>query len=82
MNRYSTINAQMLVDSGRAGRSWAWLLWNAALNPAATFLYNYIFRLGFLDGRAGFLQHVNHSVYIHWKFTKAWALAQEKHAAH
>jgi hypothetical protein len=38
--------------------------------------------MGFLDGRAGFLQHVNHSVYIHWKFAKAWALAQEKHAAH
>ncbi len=82
MNRYSTINAQMLVDSGRAGRSWPWLVWNAALNPAATFVYNYIFRLGFLDGRAGFLQHVNHSIYIHWKFAKAWALAREKHAAH
>jgi glycosyltransferase involved in cell wall biosynthesis len=81
MNRYSTINAQMLVDSGRAGISWPWLVWNAALNPAATFVYNYFFRLGFLDGRAGFLQHINHSVYIHWKFAKAWALTREKSAA-
>jgi glycosyltransferase involved in cell wall biosynthesis len=72
MNRYSTIAAQALVDSGRAGRSWPWLVWNAHLNPAATFLYNYVFRLGFLDGREGLLQHLNHSIYIHWKFAKAW----------
>jgi glycosyltransferase involved in cell wall biosynthesis len=72
MNRYSTLGAEMLVSSGRAGQSWPWLAWNAALNPAATFLYNYVFRLGFLDGREGLLQHLNHSVYIHWKFAKAW----------
>ena len=81
MNRYSTINAQMLVDSGRAGSSSIWLLWNALLNPAATFFYNYFFRLGFLDGRAGLLQQVNHSVYIHWKFAKAWAIAENRHSA-
>ena len=78
MNRYSTAGAQMLVSSGRVGRSWMWLAWNAALNPAATFLYNYLFRLGFLDGRAGLLQHLNHSVYIHWKYAKAWEQAQDR----
>ena len=72
IDRYSTISAQALVASGRAGRSWPWLVWTALLNPAATFLYNYIVRLGFLDGREGLLQHLNHSVYIHWKFVKAW----------
>ena len=76
MNRYSSAGAQMLVASGRAGRTWSWLVWNAVLNPAATFLYNYIFRLGFLDGRAGLLQHLNHSVYIHWKYAKAWEQAR------
>jgi glycosyltransferase involved in cell wall biosynthesis len=81
MNRYSSIAAEALADSGRAGNSWTWLAWNAVLNPAATFLYNYVFRLGFLDGRAGLLQHVNHSVYIHWKFAKAWQMAQEKRTA-
>jgi glycosyltransferase involved in cell wall biosynthesis len=81
MNRYSSIAAQTLVDSGRAGSSWLWLAWNALLNPAATFLYNYVFRLGFLDGRAGLLQHLNHSIYIHWKFAKAWHIAQEKRSA-
>jgi glycosyltransferase involved in cell wall biosynthesis len=72
MNRYSAIHAEMLVASGRAGRSWPWLLWNAALNPAATFVYNYFLRLGLLDGREGLLQHLNHSAYIHWKYAKAW----------
>ncbi len=75
MNRYSTIYAQMLFEYGRAASSSIWLFWNALVNPAATFFYNYVFRLGFLDGRAGLLQHINHSVYIHWKFAKASRLA-------
>ncbi len=73
MNRYSTIGAEMLVASGRRRPS---LAWNAILNPVATFLYNYVFRLGFLDGREGLLQHLNHSVYIHWKYAKAWHAAK------
>ncbi len=76
MNRYSSAGGRMLVDSGRAPRTLPALLWNALLNPAATFFYNYLFRLGFLDGREGLLQHLNHSVYIHWKFVKAWAAAR------
>ncbi len=76
MNRYSSIAAQALVASGRAGCSWPWLAWNALLNPAATFLYNYVFRLGFLDGRVGLLQHINHSFYIHWKYAKAWEFSR------
>jgi len=32
-------------------RSWPAFLWNTIANPAATFLYNYFVRLGFLDGR-------------------------------
>ena len=77
MNRYSTLGAQALVASGRARSSWPWLLWNAILNPAATFAYNYFLRLGFLDGREGLLQHLNHSVYIHWKYAKAWHAARD-----
>jgi len=78
MNRYSTIAAEALAASGRVRDSWLWLKWNALVNPAATFLYNYIFRLGFLDGRAGLLQHINHSFYIHWKYAKAWEFARRK----
>jgi glycosyltransferase involved in cell wall biosynthesis len=72
MNRYSTLGAEMLLASGcRRGP----LMWASVVNPAATFVYNYVFRLGFLDGREGLLQHLNHSIYIHWKYAKAWRKA-------
>ena len=41
-------------------------------------VYNYIFRMGFLDGREGLILHINHSVYIHWKFIKAWRIGVGK----
>jgi hypothetical protein len=78
MNRYSSEIAQLLVKSGRTSKSLPAFIFNAVLNPAATFVYNYFFRLGFLDGREGLLLHLNHSVYIHWKFIKAWWMAQGK----
>lgn len=78
MNRYSSEIARLLVRDGRSSKSLFLFLWNAVANPAATFLYNYIFRLGFLDGREGLLLHLNHSVYIHWKFIKAWWIAREQ----
>jgi glycosyltransferase involved in cell wall biosynthesis len=78
MNRYSSEIAQLLQKKGRTSKSLAAFLWNGVLNPAATFVYNYFFRLGFLDGREGLLLHLNHSVYIHWKFIKAWWLGQHK----
>jgi len=76
MNRYSSAAARVLVERGRAPRSLVGLLSGAVLNPAATFLYNYVVRLGFLDGTAGLLQHLNHSAYIHWKYMKAWRMGR------
>jgi glycosyltransferase involved in cell wall biosynthesis len=72
MNRYSSLGSAMAAAKGRDGHSLMSFLNGVLLNPAATFLYNYIFRLGVLDGRAGLLMHLNHSVYIHWKYAKAW----------
>jgi glycosyltransferase involved in cell wall biosynthesis len=76
MNRYSSEIAELLAKKGRTSKSLPSFLWNAVLNPWATFIYNYFFRLGFLDGREGLLLHLNHSVYIHWKFIKAWWMGQ------
>jgi glycosyltransferase involved in cell wall biosynthesis len=78
MDRYSSEIAKLLHAKGRDSKSLPAFLWNAVANPAATFVYNYFFRLGFLDGREGLLLHLNHSVYIHWKFIKAWRLGQGK----
>ncbi|WP_058187725.1 glycosyltransferase family 2 protein [Terracidiphilus gabretensis] len=76
MNRYSSEIAMLLAARNRNSRSLLAFVWNAVLNPVATFFYNYIFRLGFLDGREGLLLHINHSVYIHWKFIKAWWISR------
>jgi glycosyltransferase involved in cell wall biosynthesis len=72
MDRYSTLGAERVVSSGKWGREWPAFAANVAVNPAATFVYNYFFRLGFLDGREGLLLHLYHSVYVSWKYAKAW----------
>jgi hypothetical protein len=74
MNRYSSLGAEMAVASGRRGLT----LFNIVLRPIATFIYNYFFRLGFLDGREGLLLHLYHAVYVSWKYAKAWELANKK----
>ena len=43
-----------------------------------TFVWNYIFRLGFLDGREGLLLHLYHSAYISWKYAKAWQIGRSR----
>jgi glycosyltransferase involved in cell wall biosynthesis len=70
MNRYSTLGAEMVVANG--GGKFAAV--NLVTRPVATFLYNYFFRLGFLDGREGLLLHLNHAVYVAWKYAKVWEL--------
>ena len=73
MRRYADLGAEMIRHKPRTI-----LLLNRWLNPPLTFLYNYIFRLGFLDGREGFLLHWNHSRYVAWKYAKAWELSRTK----
>jgi glycosyltransferase involved in cell wall biosynthesis len=77
MDRYSTLGASLAVNSGRAGRNISAFALNVLLNPIGTFLYNYFLRLGFLDGREGLLLHMYHSVYVSWKYAKAWELRRD-----
>ncbi|HTR23276.1 MAG TPA: glycosyltransferase family 2 protein [Terriglobales bacterium] len=77
MNRYSTLGAEMAVAKGNVRFS----AFNIVLRPAATFIYNYFFRLGFLDGREGLLLHLYHAVYVSWKYAKAWELSRKKASA-
>jgi glycosyltransferase involved in cell wall biosynthesis len=78
MNRYSSLGAEMIVAKGPVRFS----VFNIVVRPAATFIYNYFFRLGFLDGREGLLLHLYHAVYVSWKYAKAWELARQKPATH
>jgi glycosyltransferase involved in cell wall biosynthesis len=72
MDRYSTLGAQLLVEQGRVSRSFPAFYWNVFCVPCLTFLWNYLLRLGFLDGREGLLLHLYHSTYVSWKYAKAW----------
>jgi len=76
MNRYSSLGAEMAVAEGRTGFS----VINIAVRPLLTFVYNYFFRLGFLDGRKGLLLHMYHAVYVSWKYAKVWELAHRSKA--
>jgi glycosyltransferase involved in cell wall biosynthesis len=71
MNRYSSLGAQMATEKGRRSGPV-----DIVLRPIATFLYNYVIRLGFLDGREGLLLHLNHAVYVSWKYAKVWKLTK------
>jgi glycosyltransferase involved in cell wall biosynthesis len=68
MNRYSTLGAEILVAKRPRGFS----VFNIVTQPAIRFFYNYVARGGFLDGREGLLFHLYHSVYMSWKYAKAW----------
>jgi glycosyltransferase involved in cell wall biosynthesis len=78
MQRYSTEMSRLAAARGKVSHSVFSFVWNVVLNPVATFVYNYIFRLGFLDGREGLLLHLYHSVYVSWKYAKAWESARSK----
>ena len=77
MNRYSSLGAEMAIAKGHRSFS----VFNIVLRPWATFIYNYFFRLGFLDGREGLLLHLYHAVYVSWKYAKAWELARQKQSS-
>jgi len=72
MDRYSTLGAQLLVAQGRTSHNPIAFYWNVLLVPFLTFVWNFIFRLGFLDGREGLLLHLYHTNYVSWKYAKAW----------
>ena len=80
MNRYSSLGAEMVAAKGPV----RFRSFNIVVRPAATFLYNYFFRLGFLDGREGLLLHLYHAAYVSWKYAKAWELSrrQNQHSSH
>jgi glycosyltransferase involved in cell wall biosynthesis len=74
MNRYSSLGAEMVVAKGPVRFS----VISIVVRPWLTFIYNYFFRLGFLDGREGLLLHLYHAVYVSWKYAKAWELGRKK----
>ncbi len=72
MNSYSSAGAKAAVANGYRGFSFL----DIVVRPMATFIYNYFFRLGFLDGREGLLLHLYHAVYVSNKYAKVWELTR------
>jgi len=72
MNSYSSMGAEVAVAKGYRGFSFV----DIVIRPLLTFIYNYFMRLGFLDGREGLLLHLYHSVYVSWKYAKAWEISR------
>jgi glycosyltransferase involved in cell wall biosynthesis len=81
MDRYSTLGCGLLIAAGKTSRTLPAFVANVFIIPQLTFVWNYIFRLGFLDGREGFLLHLYHSTYTSWKYAKAWQTATFARAA-
>ena len=76
MDRYSSLGCGLLVQAGRVSRSLPSFVANVFVIPQLTFLWNYVLRLGFLDGREGLLLHLYHATYTSWKYAKAWQTAR------
>jgi glycosyltransferase involved in cell wall biosynthesis len=80
MDRYSSLGSGLLIDSGKICRSWPAFFCRVFLVPQLGFVWNYIFRRGFMDGREGLLLHLYHATYTSWKYAKAWDAARRNHA--
>ena len=81
MDRYSNLGAELLVAHGRTMASLPTFVARTFIFPHFTFVWNYIVRLGFLDGREGLLLHLYHSVYASWKYAKAWDRSRTRDVA-
>jgi glycosyltransferase involved in cell wall biosynthesis len=75
MDRYSSLAAEMIAAKTR--QPWPVSYFNGVLRPRINFIYNYVFRLGFLDGREGWLLHRHHMKYVAWKYRKARELVSK-----
>jgi glycosyltransferase involved in cell wall biosynthesis len=70
LDRYSTANARDMADAGRRGSLAA-----AVGHGLWAFFRTYVLRLGFLDGRWGFMLAVSNAEGTYYRYVKLW-LAQ------
>lgn len=65
LNRYSTAGAERLITLGKTGG-----LYQALVHGVWTFLSTYVFKVGFLDGREGFMLAVSNAEGAYYKYLK------------
>ena len=76
VDRYSTAGAEMLIKAGRRV-SFA----DGITHGAWSFFRAYVLRLGFLDGREGFLLAVANAEGTYYRYMKAWLARRGKREA-
>src|SRR5260221_2532809 len=69
INNYSTIHASENEHEGKRSN-----IWKIIFYPAGKFIYNYFFKLGFLDGIQGFIMAVMMSFHSFLAWTKIWLM--------
>lgn len=72
-NRYSTAGAAMMHADGKASS-----LSKAILKGLWAFIRTYFFRLGFLDGRMGFVLAVSNAEATYYKYLKIFLLSKKQ----
>ncbi len=73
VNDYSTASARTLAERGATPG-----LATAIVHGVAAFLRTYVFKLGFLDGRHGFMLAVSNAEGSYYRYVKAMLLAQRR----
>lgn len=72
INKYSDNAAQDMVEEGRSCT-----VLHLVFRPLGRFLRDYVFKRGFLDGRAGFVIAVNTAFHVFTKYAKLWELKRQ-----
>ena len=70
INKYSSLAVTVMSQRGIPPFKAGWI--NILLRPLFTFVFKYIFRLGFLDGKHGLVLNIFHAYYVFAKYAKAW----------
>jgi glycosyltransferase involved in cell wall biosynthesis len=73
MDRYSTARAEMIVESGRRVS-----FFTGIVRGWWTFIQTYFIRLGFLDGREGFLLAMANAEGTYYRYMKAWLKGRDR----
>ena len=72
IDRYSTLQADLLFETGRRAR-----VWDLALRPAWRFFRFYLLEHGFLAGWRGFVLACLTAHYVHLRWLKLWLRARD-----
>jgi glycosyltransferase involved in cell wall biosynthesis len=76
MDQYSTLGAQQAFAAGKRSS-----FGNAVLHAMSAFLRSYLFKLGFLDGRGGFMVAISTTESTYHKYFKLMLLSEAEKAA-